>query len=209
MKTVTKKELDDILAQHRLWLKDGTQGKRADLRETSLRGVNLRGADLRDADLRRADLSKADLRQADLQRADLEWADLSGVKLRRADLSGANLRSAYLCGADLRRARLRGANLRMASLREAKLHGAVFRNADVTGANFDFSSGLSLACAGSHFDCGVELVHQYLAHLCTLTVTDEPEEFQAIKAAILPFAVKSHRAKDLGLMPIEQDNNLQ
>ena len=62
-------QLEEILQQHSLWLKDPKKGKRADLSGADLRGANLREANLGGADLRRvypsgADLSGADLREA-------------------------------------------------------------------------------------------------------------------------------------------------
>ena len=82
MVTYTKKELDKIIDDHKLWLQSGSEkGKRANLRS---------------ADLRYADLSSADLRSANLRSADLSSADLSSADLRYADLSSADLRSADL-----------------------------------------------------------------------------------------------------------------
>ena len=56
-----KKELEEVLRLHGMWLRSENGGKRAvlrcaDLRSADLRGANLRGADLQDADLRGADL---------------------------------------------------------------------------------------------------------------------------------------------------------
>ena len=70
-----KKELNIVLKNHLLWLKDDPKGKRA-----NLRGTDLRGADLLDADLQRANLWGADLRDANLLDADLRDADLSNSK---------------------------------------------------------------------------------------------------------------------------------
>ena len=112
-----RKELNEILEQHKLWRNSfGQQGTRADLSEANLWRANLwranlRGADLRGADLSEADLSEANLRRADLSEANLRGANLGGANLRGADLSEANLRGADLRGADLRGADLRGANL--------------------------------------------------------------------------------------------------
>ena len=108
------------------------------------------------------------------KKADLRWADLREADLREADLCGADLRRA-----DLRRADLRGANLRGAYLR---------------GADLDYSC-FPLWCGGSRFECDTKLVYQLLAHICTL----EFEDTEGIKGLIMPFAVKSHRAGDLGL----------
>ena len=103
------------------------------------------------------------------ERANLRGANLSEADLREADLSGADLRGADLCGANLC-----GANL--------------------CGANLDFSC-FPLWCGGAKFKCDTKLVYQLLAHICTL----EFDDTEGIKELIMPFAVKSHRAVDLGL----------
>jgi hypothetical protein len=51
---MTKTELDTILTNHKLWIKDNIRGRRADLQGADLRGADLRGAYLVGADLRRA-----------------------------------------------------------------------------------------------------------------------------------------------------------
>ena len=133
------------------------------------------------------------------ERADLSEANLCKAGLREADLSGADLREANLCKADLRGANLSGANLRGADLRGAdlrwtNLHEVDLRGADLRGADLDFSC-FPLWCGGSKFKCDTKLVYQLLAHICTL----EFDDAEGIKDLIMPFAVKSHRAVDLGL----------
>ena len=54
-------QLEEILQQHSLWLKDPKKGKRANLRGANLRGANLIGANLIGANLRGANLIRADL----------------------------------------------------------------------------------------------------------------------------------------------------
>ena len=131
MRKISIEELDDILKQHDLWLKnDG--GCRADLNYTdlfvadlkwaNLIGANLIGANLRGADLIGANLRGANLRGADLRGAYLSVANLIGANLRGADLRGANLRGADLRGADLRGADLKWANLSEADLSEAHIN---------------------------------------------------------------------------------------
>lgn len=117
---------------------------------------------------------RADLRGADLQGADLEGANLQGANLWDVDLCGANLRSA-----DLRCADLRGANLR--------------------GADLDFSCW-PLWCGSRGVRVDMKLVCQLLAHVACLKC-DDPE-FTEIKEAIMPYAVKSHRAEDLELVEV-------
>ena len=101
---------------------------------------------------------------------------------------------ANLSGADLREANLSGANLRGADLCKANLSWAELSEANLSGANLDFSC-FPLWCGGSKFKCDTKLVYQILAHICTLDFPDD----EGIKDLIMPFAVKSHRAVDLGL----------
>ena len=130
------------------------------------------------------------------------WLNSKGgemANLRRADLRGANLRDANLRGADLRGANLRWADLLEADLRGADLREADLRGADLRGADLDFAS-FPLWCGGAYFKCDQDLVYQLLAHICTLDF-DDPD---GIKELVLPFAIKSHRAKDLGLIGDEK-----
>ena len=92
-------------------------------------------------------------------------------------------------GQNGKKANLSGANLRCVNLRGADLRGADLREADL-----DYSC-FPLWCGGSKFKCDTKLVYQLLAHICTLDFDDT----EGIKNLIMPFAVKSHRAGDLGL----------
>ena len=135
------------------------------------------------------------------------WLNSNGgemANLREANLRGADLREADLREADLREADLRGANLQEADLQEAdllwaNLRGADLRGADLRGADLDFAS-FPLWCGCAYFKCDQKLVYQLLAHICTLDFDDT----EGIKELVLPFAIKSHRAKDLGLIGVEK-----
>ncbi len=121
--------LAEILRLHELWLKDDSEGKRADLRGAYLQGAylqyaNLSGANLSGAYLRYANLSGANLSGAYLRYADLSGANLQDVDLRNADLSSANLSGANLQDADLRGVNLQNAYLQNAYLQDADLRGA-------------------------------------------------------------------------------------
>lgn len=70
--------------------------------------------------------------------------------------------------------------------------------ADLRSVNLDYSSGIPLWCGGSKFKCDAKLIQQVLAHLCTLDCKDK--QWVALRKAIRPFANKSHRAVDLGLI---------
>ena len=87
----------------------------------------------------------------------------------------------------------------MANLRGADLQMADLRGADLRGADLDFAS-FPLWCGGAYFKCDQKLVYQLLAHICTLDF----EDTEGIKELVLPFAIKSHRAKDLGLIGDEK-----
>jgi len=143
--TYTKKQLQEIFRKHKLWLRNKSEGqradlRRADLREADLQWANLQGADLqwanlREANLQGADLQWANLREANLRRADLRRADLREADLRRADLRRADLQLANLQWANLQKADLRRADLRRADLQKADLQGADLRRADLQGAD--------------------------------------------------------------------------
>ena len=120
-----------------------------------------------------------------------ERANLQDANLRDADLRGANLRDANLRDADLQRADLRDADLQRANLRGAYLQGA-----DLRGADLDFSC-LPLWCGGSKFKADAKLMAQIAAHFCAIECDDPP--YIAARAAVLSFALTSHRASDLGL----------
>jgi hypothetical protein len=131
------------------------------------------------------------------ERANLQCVDLQDANLRGADLQDANLRYADLRDANLRYANLQSADLQGADLRYADLQGANLRGADLRDANLDYSC-FPLRCGGSKFKADEKLVYQLLAHICTLDV--DGEDFKKIREFVLPYAKKSHRAKDLGLI---------
>ena len=102
--------------------------------------------------------------------------------------------------ANLRRADLRGADLRGADLRWADLQGVDLRRANLRWADLDFSVW-PLWCGSKGVIVDIKIVRQLLAHVACLTC-DDPE-FAEVIALIMPYAKKSHRAKDLGLVEEE------
>ena len=105
MKTITVKELKNILDQHKLWSESlGQEGI----------CVNLEGANLYNASLTGANLEDASLTGASLCGANLANANLTGANLCGANLANANLEGASLYDADLTGADLTGANLTVA-----------------------------------------------------------------------------------------------
>ena len=195
--TMTKRMLDDILAQHGLWLRDAEGGAKADLHK----------ADLREANLREVDLSWADLHEADLSDAGLWGANLLGANLRRANLNGADLRGAVfhmanLYGADLRGANLCWADLRGADLRDADLNGADLHGADLREANLDYASW-PLWCNSLSPRIDKRLAAQLLYHaLRAMQSCGEDPDVAAVLAseANLRLANQFHRAAECGEM---------
>lgn len=125
---MNKKQLDKVLAKHKLWLDGKPDGERADLSGADLSGANLSGAVLTGANLTGAVLTGANLYGAVLRYANLTGAVLRSADLRSANLTGANLRSADLRSADLRSADLTGANLSYAKLTDASgSHFVIFQ----------------------------------------------------------------------------------
>jgi hypothetical protein len=116
---------------------------------------------------------------------------LNDKKGERADLQGADLQRA-----DLQDANLQDANLQRANLQDANLQRAYLQDADLQGANLDFSC-LPLWCGGSKFKADARLAAQIAAHFCAIEC-DDPA-YIAARAAVLSFALTSHRASDLGL----------
>ena len=139
---------------------------------------------------------RADLQRADLQDADLQGAYLQRANLQDADLQRANLQDAHLQGANLQGANLQDADLQDADLQRADLQGAHLRGADLQRADLDFSC-LPLWCGGSKFKADAKLMAQIAAHFCAIEC-DDPA-YIAARAAVLSFALTSHRASDLGL----------
>lgn len=115
MRNFTSGELRNIIDLHEKWLRNETDGVRA-----NLSWANLREADFSCANLHGADLNCANLSEAYLHGADLSCTDLSEANLRDADFSGANLSWADFSCADLYGANLSGANLLDADFSGAK-----------------------------------------------------------------------------------------
>ena len=123
------------------------------------------------------------------------------ANLRYADLGHAYLSHANLSGADLSHANLSGANLHGANLRYANLSGANLSGAYLSHADLDFSSW-PLWRGSKNVKVDIKFVYQLLAHVCVLDC--KSKVFKIIVELIKPFALKSHRAGDLGL---EENSN--
>lgn len=173
---MTRKDLNEILAKHKLWLQGKDGGERA----------NLERADLECADLKRAHLNGADLEDADLECANFEGADLEG---------------AYLKGAFLKGAKLEGANLKRAYLECADLNGAKLNGANLKGADIDYSAW-PLWCGSLKAHVDDRIAVQLLYHTLSV-VQHSPYVSEEIKRTLLtPDVVKVanrfHRVNECG-----------
>lgn len=135
------------------------------------------------------------------ERADLSGANFEGIEFHKVNLENADVSEANFRGADLWRTNFQGANLRGIDFRESCLqnvnfHGSDMRNADLRGANIDFSCW-PLWCGSMGIIVDLRIVYQLLAHVACLKCK-EPE-FLEIKKLIMPYALKSTKAGDLGL----------
>lgn len=74
---------------------------------------------------------------------------------------------------------------------------ANLQGANLQGADLDFSC-LPLWCGSKGMKVDNRIAAQIAAHFCALDC--DTDEFRKAKAAILSFALTSHRANDLGLI---------
>jgi hypothetical protein len=84
-----------------------------------------------------------------------------------------------------------------ADLQRADLQGADLQGADLRGADLDYACW-PLWCGTSGVIVDDRIVYQLAAHLCSVTC-DSPD-YAAIRALLLPYASKSYRAIDLGIV---------
>lgn len=73
---------------------------------------------------------------------------------------------------------------------------ADFSNADLMNTDFDYSA-FPLWCGTKDMKVDIKLIYQLLAHICALDC--DHEDHLQVMAAIQEYALKSHRAADLGL----------
>ena len=149
----------EIFDQHKLWLSDPKQGRKADLRALNLSQVNLD-----DVDLRYAEMADTNLTGACLRRANLSHANLNNAKLESASLQGATLTGALLDGVAASKVDMlgvdavglyaRGANFTMATLAgsnfgSARFSLSNFSNASLVEAELDRADlvGANMTCA--------------------------------------------------------------
>lgn len=156
-KTISKEQLDEVIKAHGLWLKDHSQGKRADLNGYRFGDIlekdelNLSGVNLSEADLSGSSFHKVRLVGADLSGAKLEGANLMSVDLTDAILDDIDLHNGSLAHSDLTRVHAKRANFINCHMWDNSYENAVlsasrfiaaelcdgdFRGADLTSCDF-------------------------------------------------------------------------
>ena len=171
---MNRKELNDILKNHKKWLEGEEGGVCA-----NLIGANLRGTDLSDANL-----SYAALIYTDLSHTDLVGTDLSDANLIGTDLSHTNLSYADLSHTDLSHTDLSYANL---------------RDADLSGADLDYSC-LPLWCGSLDANFDDRQLVQIAYHLVRagLNSKNASNETKKELSKLIDFANKFHRIEECG-----------
>ncbi len=115
-KTITKEQLDEVIKAHGLWLKDRSQGKRAELNDYRFGDphgstvFDLSGIDLSDADLSGSSFFKAKLIGTNLSGAKLEGAHFMNVDMTDAVLDDSNIQNGSITHSDLTRVHAQRAN---------------------------------------------------------------------------------------------------
>lgn len=91
-----RKEFDEMMRLHEMWLNGEEGGKRANMKGADLRTVNMNRADMRGVNMQRANMLHADMQYANMQcanmqHADMRSADMRSAEMQRTDMQGADL----------------------------------------------------------------------------------------------------------------------
>lgn len=132
MKKITQKELDIILRDHELWLKDNTKGKRAILDKYDFRKMILKDKNFKKAILCWSNFQAAVLDNSDFSEADLRYCNLCDTDCKGTNFSKAFLRFTIFGEADLRKANFTEAILDYTIFTESNMRGAITKGAKIT-----------------------------------------------------------------------------
>lgn len=91
-----RKEFDEMMRLHEIWLNGEDGGRRATMQGADLRNVNMNRADMRGVNMQRANMLHADMQYANMQcakmqHADMRHADMRSAEMQRTDMRGANI----------------------------------------------------------------------------------------------------------------------
>ncbi len=129
MKKITQEELNIILKEHKLWLKDRS-GKRADLSDCDLSQLDMSYSDMSYSNMRGADMSYSDMSYSNMSYSNMRGADMSYSDMSYSDMNHANMRYANMCGSNMSYANMRYANMCGSNMSYANLGYSIMRGGD-------------------------------------------------------------------------------
>ena len=146
-KLISKEQLDEVIKAHGLWLKDHSQGKRAELIGYNIGDLllktklDLSGVDFSEADLSESSFCKVKLVGANFSGAKLEGTSFMCVDLTDAILDNVNMNNGSINHSDLTRVQAKHADfinccMWDCSFKEAKLNASCFLAAQLCDGNF-------------------------------------------------------------------------
>jgi uncharacterized protein YjbI with pentapeptide repeats len=118
MKNITQRQLNAIIAKHKLYIDGIDINARA-----VFRGINLSGLDMTNQDLRYAHFDGAEMLGTDLRGADLSFASFQNALLLCVDLSHATLRCTDFTGAQIIESEMMYCDCSSAFLHNTRLAG--------------------------------------------------------------------------------------
>jgi uncharacterized protein YjbI with pentapeptide repeats len=118
MKNITQRQLNAIIAKHKLYLDGIDVNARA-----VFRGINLSGLDMKNDDLRYAHFDGVEMLGTDLRGADLSFASFQNALLLCVDLSHATLRCTDFTGAQIIESEMMHCDCSSAFLHDTRLDG--------------------------------------------------------------------------------------
>lgn len=135
-------ELDRILMEHKAFLANGRNGRRATLIASFLAKADLSSCLLAKADLSGAVLTAANLKFSNFSEATLYCCEMSNVDARYTNFAQADMRGVTLSGSNLSHARLDGADFRSGRLLKtaAGMDAVIDRNGSAAGVDFSYCS---------------------------------------------------------------------
>lgn len=142
MKKITQEELNIIIKEHKLWLKDRS-GKRADLSDCDISKLDMSHADMRYSDVRGScmngtNMSHSDMRLTNMSHISLCCADMGYSNMSGTDMSHANMSGANISGTNMRGTNMRGANMNGANMSYSDMCCADMRYADMGYSNMSY-----------------------------------------------------------------------
>ncbi|NIJ50238.1 pentapeptide repeat-containing protein [Rhizomicrobium electricum] len=135
-------ELDRILMEHKAFLANARNGRRATLISHFLAQADLSNCMLAKADLSGTILTGSNLKFSNFSEATLYCCEMGNVDARYTNFARADMRGVTLSGSNLSHARLDGADFRSGRLlkNSAGIEAVIDRNGSAAGVDFSYCS---------------------------------------------------------------------